>query len=107
MQKEEVGIQKLNHRETLRVFKRRGADLNGRGQNAGLYDAIPFVVQIDATKMEVSSRASWTSGPSFRALTISDSCNSSSQYTVSSASSRTIPSFAKNSALDRARQAAR
>ena len=94
----------LGNGEALAIVKMT-KKLKWKLQNAkcrsspSFYDSMPLAVQMDVTKIAVSSRASCTSGDSFCALTSSDSCRSSSQKTVSSASSRTMPSLATNSRL--------
>jgi len=64
-------------------------------------------MRCEAVNNALNSCASVKSNSNFFGVTIPQSDNISSQNTVSSASSTTIPIFATHSALERARQAAR
>ena len=66
-----------------------------------------FAVFVEEVKIAVNSEASLCKSIKSSAFTRLLSINNSSQKTVSSASSSTIPNFAINSALDLALQAAR
>jgi hypothetical protein len=66
-----------------------------------------FAVSREAENIAVSSRDSFKRSPILSFFTIPRSDSNSIQKTDSSASSVTIPIFEMNSALERARQAAR
>ena len=68
---------------------------------------LDLAVRLEAEKIARSSLASRRRPTVLSSCDMPDSISSSSQNTVSSASSTTVPSFAINSARERARQTAR
>jgi hypothetical protein len=70
-------------------------------------DLRPFAVRSEVTKIATSSSASFSSALAFSGCVAPLSMRSSSQKSVSSASSRTIPSLETKSAVDLARHTAR